>query len=196
MTIADRIKKSIDSMEQGDIEESLTQVCIAIDITVKNLYELDRSSGQKYKEFISEYMWLISYMGIPTLMASTIRVPLKHKDVKSDSNGCCGIEDVIFHIIRCKLIHSTGPGSSIIWGENPICSMKGEGLVLSKNLVWGLIGSVVFCPINKNESIDESYWISVDDFKFFIQEVWGRIDLAVRVIKLNNKILDISVPHL
>lgn len=187
VTVGDRIKEAIDDINQEKLELALSHVCIAIDITARKLSGAEKSKKTDYKKFLLEYMWLITYMGIPGLMAPGISFNFKHKDIKSDAEGRCGIEDVIYHVIRCGLIHSTGADSKIVWSHD-INISDGKNLVLPDNLIWGLIGAVVFCPANKDELIPEIYWISIDGFKFFIQEIWGRVDLAQRVIKLNFKI--------
>ncbi|MCA9371553.1 hypothetical protein KC726_01510 [Candidatus Woesebacteria bacterium] len=185
LTIGDRIKKAIDEMEKGQIEHALTEVCIAIDITAQKISGKSRSSKSDYKKFVSNYMWLISYMGLPGIMAGTIRIKFDHKDVKPDATGYCGVEDIVYHIIRCGLIHATGLDERIIWSDNTIIGSDEKGnLTLCNKFIWGLVGAVIFCPENKNEKIDENYWIKIDDYKFFIQELWGRVDLAQRIIKL------------
>ena len=176
-------------MNKGQIEHALTPTCIALDLTAKKVAGKDRSAKSDYKNFVSSYMWLITYMGLPNVMANAVKVTFSHPDIKNDTSGCCGIEDIVYHVMRCGLLHSTGLDSKIQWSEDVILGTDASGnLTISNKFIWGLIGSIVFCPENKSESIDETYWISIDNFKFFIQEVWGRVDLAKRVITMNNGI--------
>ncbi|MFA6259795.1 MAG: hypothetical protein WCX29_04295 [Candidatus Peribacteraceae bacterium] len=183
ITIGDRIKEAIDYMEKGHLEHALTPTCIAIDLTSKKTTGNPRSSKSDYKKFVAEYMWLISYMGLPGIMAQTIRVKFSHPDILNDTTGHCGVEDVVYHVIRCGLVHSTGIDGRIVWSDSISIGSDDEGnLILNKKFIWGLIGSVIFCPINIDENIDGNYWIRIDDFKFFIQELWGRTDLAQRII--------------
>ena len=101
--------------------------------------------------------------------------------------GLAGIEDVVYHVMRCGLLHSTGAESKIIWSERIIFGSDELGnLILPQNFIWGLIGVVIFCPANKDEKISENYWIKISDFKFFIQELWGRVDLANRIVSINS----------
>lgn len=189
ITIGDRIKEAIDYMNKGQIEHALTPTCIALDLTAKKVANKNISAKSDYKNFVSSYMWLITYMGLPSVMANSVKVKFLHPDIKSDAGGCCGIEDVVYHTIRCGLIHSTGLDSKIQWSEEVILGTDVSGnLTISNKFIWGLIGAIVFCPENHDESIDETYWISIDNFKFFIQEVWGRVDLAKRVISMNTGI--------
>ncbi len=60
-------------------------VCIALDITSQRHFSKNRSSRSKYKRFLQENLWLISYMGFPGLMASSIRIPFSHPEAKPDS---------------------------------------------------------------------------------------------------------------
>jgi len=187
LTIGDRIKKAIDEMGKGQIEHALTETCIAIDLTAQKISGKSRSSRTDYKKFIADYMWLISYMGLPGIIAGAIRIKFKHPDIKPDATGHCGVEDVVYHVIRCGLIHSTGLDEKIKWSDSTIIGSDEDGnLTLCNKFIWGLIGAIIFCPANNNENIDESYWIRIDDFKFFIQQLWGRVDLAKRIINLRT----------
>lgn len=62
ITIGDRVKEAIDYMNKGQIEHALTPTCIALDLTAQKVAGKDRSNHQDYKKFISDYMWLITYM--------------------------------------------------------------------------------------------------------------------------------------
>lgn len=130
-------------------------------------------------------MWLITFIGFPGLMSSEVRVPFSHPDVLANSVGTVGIEDIVYHVIRCGSVHTDGSESKINWNKNislAIDNISGN-LVLHENLVWGLLAAVIFSPANKNEAIPDSYWISIWGFKNFVSEYWGRIDLAKRIAK-------------
>ena len=186
LTIGDHIKEAIDYMDKGKLENALLSTCIAIDLTAQKITG-KQSSRTDYKKFISDYMWLITYIGLPGIMAGGIKIPFKHHDIKPDVDGYCGIEDIVYHVIRCSLVHSTGLDSKIVWCENTIIGNDRNGnLEISNKFIWGLIGAIIFCPKNKEEKIPETYWIRINDFKWFIQELWGRIDLIKRIITINS----------
>ena len=186
ITIGDRVREAIDYMSKGQIEYALTPACIALDLTAKKITGRTKSLKSDYKKFVSDFTWLISYMGLPGLVAKSIEVPFEHPDIEKNNDGFCRIEDIIYHAIRCELVHSTGPDTKIKWSDRIAIESDGPGsLTLSNKFPWGIIGAIVFCPANHNENIEETYWISMDGFKFFIQEVWGREDLALRVLKMN-----------
>lgn len=56
-------------------------------------------------------------------------------------------------------------------------------LFVPSTLLSSFLALVVVHPVNKNEEIGDKYWVSIADFKMFISELWGRIDLAERVRK-------------
>lgn len=172
-------------MDKREIVLALTPACIALDVTAQRYAGAKRSSRGSYKKFIHDYLWLITYVGFPGLMATTVRVPFTHPDVKPDAAGTVGVEDIIYHVIRCSLIHSDEKAAKIIWNKALALGLDPSGnLVLSENLVWGLLSAVVLAPVNKAETVPDTYWLSVGDFKMFISELWGRIDIAKRVVKL------------
>ena len=186
ISIGDRIKEAFDHMGRGDYLLALTPICIAIDITSQKHFGTARSSRNTYKKFVKEYLWLISYVGLPGLMATTIRIPFSHGEAKTDASGNIGIEDVIYHVVRCSLIHADEKSAKVIWNKAISLGIDEQSgsLILNQQLIWGLIASVVFCPINKNESLPPDYWLQIADFKMFVSELWGRVDIAKRVIKL------------
>ncbi len=184
ISVGQRIQEAIDHMDRGDYALALTPACIALDITSQRHFGAKRSGRTIYKRFIQEHLWLITYVGLPGLMATTIRIPFSHPEVKADAAGNIGIEDVIYHVIRCSLVHSDDKSAKVTWNNAISLGMDGSGnLVLNPQLIWGLVAAVVFSPTNKGESIPEQYWLHVADFKMFISELWGRIDIAKRVVK-------------
>lgn len=187
VSVGQRVQESIDHMTQGKIALALTPACIALDITSQRHAGAKRSGRALFKRFVQEYLWLITYVGFPGLMASTVRVPFSHTDVKPDAAGTVGIEDIIYHVIRCSLIHADERSSKVVWNKAIALGLDQKGnLVLNQGLVWGLLSAVVFAPVNKSESIPEPYWLQVGQFTMFISELWGRVDLAKRIVKFHT----------
>jgi len=189
ISVGDRVKEAIDHMSQGRIPQALTPACIALDITSQRHAGAKRSGRALFKRFVQEYLWIITYVGFPGLMASTVRVPFVHPDVKPDAAGTVGIEDIIYHVVRCSLIHSDEKAAKIVWNKAIALGLDQQGnLVLNQGLVWGLVSAVVFSPVNKGESVPEGYWLKVGQFTMFISELWGRVDLARRFVKFHTGI--------
>ena len=178
-----RVQEAIDHMAKGELELALTAICIAVDITSQRHKGTTRSSRSAYKAFIREYLWLITYMGFPGLMATTVRVPFNHPEAKPDAAGNIGIDDIVYHVVRCALIHSDEGARRVKWNSAISLGNDDQGnLILSDKLIWGLAGAVVFAPVNKAETLPDTYWLTIADFKMFVSEMWGREDVAKRVI--------------
>jgi hypothetical protein len=185
VTIGDRIQEAIDYMDKGKIELALTPTCIALDITAQEYYLKNKSSGKNYKNFIQEYLWLITYMGLPGVLSNSLKIPFKHSDVKLDQDGFCSLEEIIYHVIRCGLIHGNGIDPKIEWNKIITLGLTQNGnLLLSDKLIWGLIGSIVFSEVNSNQKTGDFCWISIADFKFFINDIWGRIHIPKKIVKM------------
>lgn len=189
LSVGQRIQEAIDHMDRGDYLLALTPACIALDITSQRYFQKTSGSRSTYKEFIKEHLWLITFMGIPGLMSSAIRVPFSHPNVQADAAGNIGIEDVIYHVVRCSLVHSDEKSVKVVWNNVIHFGIDSSGnLILNPQLIWGLIGAVVFSPVNKEESIPDRYWLIAGTFKMFISELWGRIDIAKRAVKYMTEI--------
>lgn len=185
VSVGRRVQEAIDHMGKGEIALALTPACIALDVTSQRYVGASHSSRAHFKQFVQDHLWLITYMGFPGLMASTVRVPFTHPDLKPDASGTVGLEDIIYHVIRCSLVHSDEKAAKIVWNKVIALGQDQSGnLVLSESLVWGLLGAVIFSPVNKAETVPDTYWFSIADFKMFVSELWGRLDLAKRVVKI------------
>jgi len=193
ISVGQRIQEAIDHMDRGHYMLALTPVCIALDITSQRHFGVDRSSGSNYKNFIQEYLWLLTFMGVPGLMCTTIRIPFSHPEVRADAAGCIGIEDVIYHLVRCSLVHSDERSAKVSWNQMISLGIDNSSgnLILNPKLIWGLIGIVVFSPVNRGETIPDQYWLIAGGFRMFISELWGRIDIAKRIVK---NVTNVSIP--
>jgi hypothetical protein len=179
-------------MNKGEIGLALTAACIALDVTSQRHASVSRSSKKIYKQFVKDNLWLITYIGFPGLMASTVRVPFVHPDIKPDASGTVGLEEIIYHVIRCSLVHSDEKAAKIVWNKAIALGLDQNGnLVLSESLLWGLLGAVILSPVNNKEALPTQYWFSIADFKMFVSELWGRIDIAKRVVKYYT---DVEIP--
>jgi len=187
VTVGQRVKEAIDYMGQEmpqAVTSALTPACIALDVTSQRHAGASRSARKHFKKFVQDYLWLITYVGFPGLMSSTVRVPFAHPDVKPDAAGTVGLEDIVYHVIRCSLIHSDERAAKVVWNREIGLGLDSNGdLVLNNQLVWGLVSAVVVAPENRNETIPNDYWLQIGPFRNFVSELWGREDLAKRIIK-------------
>lgn len=190
ITVGDRIQSMIDHMEKGEIELALSDVCIAIDITAQKYYGEARSSASCYKKFLKENIWMIVATGMGTLIADAIKIPFKQKDIKNDDQGYCTLEEIIYHVMRCGLVHGTGEDSKIVWNNRiPLALDKDGNLNLSPSFIWGFALCVITCPVNREETVRDTCWISTVSFKYLINDLWGKRDSIKKMIKSHFNVI-------
>lgn len=184
VSVGQRVQSMIDHVSKGEVELALSDICIAIDITSQKYYNESASSASCYKRFLKENMWMIVVTGMGSLITESVKLPFTHKDIKSDSEGYCTLEQIIYHVMRCGLIHGTGEESKIIWNSNvPLAIDKDQNLNISPSFIWGLALCVITCPVNINERVGDYCWISMATFKYLINDLWGKRDSVKKMIK-------------
>ena len=184
VSVGQRVQSMIDHMSKGEIELALSDICIAIDITSQKYYNESTSSATCYKRFLKENMWMIVVTGMGSLITETVKLPFTHKDIKSDSEGYCTLEQIIYHVMRCGLIHGTGEDSKIIWNNRiPLALDKDRNLNLSPSFIWGFALCVIACPANRKEKVGDTCWISTASFKYLINDLWGKRESVKKMVK-------------
>ena len=179
VSVGQRVQSMIDHMSKGEIELALSDICIAIDITSQKYYNEPNSSASCYKRFLKENIWMIVVTGMGSLITEAVKLPFTHKDIKSDYEGYCTLEQIIYHVI-----HGTGEESKIVWNTNvPLAIDKDQNLNISPSFIWGLALCVITCPVNLHERVGDYCWISMATFKYLINDLWGKRDSVKNMIK-------------
>lgn len=186
-SVGDRVKEAIDWMSRGDMARALSSVCIALDITSRRHAGTDRSGHAIRQRFVRDYLWLIAHLGFPGGVSSAARHPVREPGMKPVPPGTAGVEEIIDHVIRCGLSRSDGKDSKVAWKKAIALGRDEAGnLVLNEGLFWGLVSAVVFAPVNKGEAVPDQYWLQIGQFRMFISELWGRVDLAKRIVRFHT----------
>lgn len=194
ITIGQRVQSMIDHMEKGEIELGLSDICIAIDITSQKYYQ-EKSSASCYKRFLKDNMWMILVTGMSTVLEG-VKIPFSHPDVRSDADGYCTLDQIVYHIMRCGLIHSTGENSKIIWnGRTSLAVDKDGNINISPSFIWGLALTVITCPVNANEHVGDLCWISTASFKYLINDLWGKRSSVEKMIESTYAVRFIADPE-
>ncbi len=125
-------------------DEGLCLVCSAIDASAaKNYPQL--SVGDRYKQFISQHFRTISKFGFPGIEASKIRIKLncQIESLRPDKDGYVDITQIIYHTIRCGLVHSCAIDNSIIFSDQTIIgNYEPNKFTIPRSLIWGLIAAM------------------------------------------------------
>jgi hypothetical protein len=187
ISVGEKIREAIDWMGRGNMAQALGAVSIAVDMTSRRHAGSERSGHAIRRRFVHDYLWLIARLGFPAWPPAAARNPVTPGEAKSGGAAAADVEEIVDHVIRCGLSRSDGRASKIAWRRAIAVGRDEEGnLVLNEGLFWGLVSAVVFAPVNRLESIPDEYWLQVGPFRMFISELWGREDLARRMIRFHR----------
>jgi hypothetical protein len=176
------VQDAIELTNQGSFERAYFSASGAVAATVSKITGTEGVSEIGILRFIKENFPLISFMGMPRAMPIPLSLPFQIKKVMPQFNVHFGPEEitamVVTETLKLGMLPDTfGAGSG---GEFEV---RDGRLWLPSGLVCGLLGSVIFNPVNAGETIAEECWISISDFKMFVSELFGRQDLAARIMK-------------
>lgn len=181
-TVGEYVQEAADFMNSGSFQRAVAPTALAIEATLGKSLEKTSLSEDDFKRFIKQNWALMTFMGMPRALPLPMNVPFGLKRIFSTFNVHHGAEEIILLVIRESLKFGRMP-AEFAFNSSGSFEMKGNKLLLPRGLVNGLLGSVIFHPTNRDEIIGEKYWMNISDFKMFISELWGRADLAERIMK-------------
>jgi hypothetical protein len=173
-TVGQLVQEAIDYMNSGLAQNAIVPTAEAIDQTTK-----DSGGGDK---FVKENWDLIVFMGLPRTLPLPMSFPFGLKKILPQFNVHHGAEEIVTFLIRETLKNGKMP-SEFLFAPNSEFELKDNKLLIPESLILGLLGNVILHPDNKAEEIGDKYWMNISDFKMFISELWGRRDLAERIMK-------------
>lgn len=181
-TVSELVRETIDFIDRGFYEQAFVEALQAIIETAKKAYKKEDLSDDDQRQFVRENWALISFMGMPGAAPLSMNIRAEFKRIIPAFNAHHGVEELITYVAGQTLLHNKLPGAISFNIQNTF-EVKNRQILLPTAIIFGLIGSVIFHPVNKDETISDKYWFSVSDFKMFISEFWGRRDLAERIMK-------------
>ena len=176
MSVGRCIERAIDSYKRGDFEDAFIQASIAVASTSEKEYPKERFDNVKYKNFIRENIALITKVVGNVILRKGISLKYSHPKLKKSQDGTYTIEEILYHIVRCCLIHEGGlPPNLSITDEN---CFKAEGdkspLVLPATLVFGMVVAVAVSPENAVETISPNYRIHIEGQDRSLSDLLGK----------------------
>ncbi|MCW5203685.1 hypothetical protein VU12_12190, partial [Desulfobulbus sp. US4] len=106
MSIGSFVSASLDLKKDGQYDAALALACSAVDATSAKCYPNERLNNKRYKAFLKENMRIVTSFGMPGINAGGIRIKcLNIPEIKTDQNGMATLEAILYHVVRCGLIH-------------------------------------------------------------------------------------------
>jgi hypothetical protein len=176
------VQQTIDLMNSGSHDLAILPTAAAINASTAKVIENASVGELSIERFIRESWPLITFMGLPNALPIPMSIPFAFKRIMPTFNSLHGAEEIISLLVNRTLQLGRVP-PEFAFDSTEQFEIRGERLYLPTDLIWGLIGGVVFHPVNAGEEIDEKYWISVSEFRMFVSELFGRKDLAERIMR-------------
>jgi len=174
MAISNFVAASLDCLQSGRYDVALALACSAVDATTAKTENKSWSNNKRYKSFLKKNMPIITTFGFPGIMAGGIEIKcINVPDLKTDSDGMVGIEDIIYHVIRCGLLHQCEIDKHIEFTEETQLGNYEKKFKVPLALVFVLLMSVVLNEVNKKESMDKMYSVPFGDSQKDINSLWG-----------------------
>lgn len=119
---------------KGHYETSLSLVCCAVDACAKNIYP-KHQNATRIKLWIDSHIRTISQKGLPVSFGHGCKFEFGSiPNLRKDEHGYSGMEDVIYSLIRCALIHECTLSESIILGNEEVFSWSNNIITLPPKL--------------------------------------------------------------
>jgi len=175
MEIGNFISNAIKNYKDGQYNVALSLTCSAIDATAKKTYP-SLNNNRRIKKFISDNMRIVSFFGLPGISCGGLRINCDSMpEIKKDDQNRVGLEDIIYHAIRCNIIHECKPDPRIEFiAHTSIGGEKNGKFFLPAQILNGLIFCVLLQKSNINERVNFEMEIKLPNKIYDINELWGK----------------------
>ena len=182
MSVSKRIEDAIDKMVAGDTESALIPVSIAVDATASQVYPTKRNN-QAYKDWLHDNLALITKVGMGNVSMENIKLKYNHDDLHPDDEGFCSVGQILYHVVRCGLLHKAELPNTLKFSSEGTIKIEGDTLTLGSSLLNGLIVAVVVCPVNAQEKTQNNYGITIFEKTIPLNELWGKKEVVTNLFE-------------
>ena len=187
--IGRRIEKAMFEAVYGNPEEGLLHACIAVDATAGRIYP-DKNNTDRNKTFLRDNIQLIFFVATALQIRAreNISLAMNHPDLKTATDQAAPLEDIIYHVIRCSLIHEGALPENVKLaprdkpGWTIALPHDGKPNILPWQIVLGLVLAVVGAPVNALERTTNEY--TIDRIK--LNDFWGEKDRILKILTRPN----------
>jgi hypothetical protein len=173
MSIAKRISEAIDRLVARDAEGALIPISIAVDATAQMVYPMEKNNVA-YKTWLHNNLWLITKVGFGNVSINNFHFRFDHPDVTPDKDGYVSIDQILYHLVRCGLLHQAKLPSNIQFNYEGEIKLGDNEIVFDSSIIYGMIAAVVVSPFNSGETIPIQYGLTVFGQTKSFNELWGR----------------------
>lgn len=144
MSIQSFIESAKILYHDGHYDAALCLTCIAVDASSAKAYP-NKKTSERYKLFLKEHFRTITDIGFPGISANGIRIKVNAdvSNLKKDVDGYVDMEQIIYHVLRCGLVHDCSIESSITFSDRTVIGdWNTDKFYIPKAIIWGLMAAV------------------------------------------------------
>lgn len=180
--VGDLVKEAADLNEEGRSSEAFRKACEALKETVSKASGNGDPRLPELRGAIEEHWELIRFLSFPGIDSQYVELPIVIREISLNPRRRYTSKEIVIHLVSNTLRNGALP-DGFGFSRDPRFVKEGETLLVPVTLVSGLLTFAVVHPVNEGEEVPEKYWLAISDFRMFISELWGRMDLAQRIRK-------------
>ena len=169
----------------GDAESALLSSCILVGATSRLEYPDERHDSVRYKKFLRAYVWIIGLVAFH-VVAKGYKLQCLHPELKPLPDGTVLLEDVLYKVIRCGLIHEANIHPHVELSETTILGYANGKYIFSERLPRALLVAAMISPSNSREQLQGEYTIQVGHRSFSAQSLWGKRNAIMDMLIKNE----------
>lgn len=194
-TIGELVEETIYLAERSLYEQAFVTACDALQRTAQIVYQDETLPEPVFQRFIRDNWRLISFMGTPEIDEIPPDFPFRLRRALPSFNVADISQEIVIFSVRQTLATKRIP-LEIGFHKSGKMAVATDKLLFPQNVVFGLLGSVVFHSANKNEKVSDKHWMNIGSFQMFISELWGRQDLAQRILDFYTEQKKQNLPNM
>jgi hypothetical protein len=173
MALSNFVYNGIQLFQEGSQDVAVSLICSALDATAKKRCP-KKNNNERNKQFMRDSMYIITKFGMPGIFATGIQIKcVDVLGIKTDKDGYVGIEDIIYHVIRCALVHECDVAELIVFTDHVGLGDFNRTFEIPKSIFVGLAMSTILAPENADERCTKSIVINTASGTYEVNDIWG-----------------------
>ena len=179
MSIGTFVSSSLELLNEGKYDVALSLACSAVDATSAKCFPTEKFNNARYKSFLTKNMRIVTTYGMPGVIAGGIRIKcINIPELKTDADSMAGLEDILYHVIRCGLIHQCEIEERIEFTERTQLGDFEGKFKIPFAIVFGLIMAVILSKENSSEIMPNDKEISINGKNVNVNSLWGKGEIS------------------
>ena len=172
------VQSALRHMMDSEYTHALAALRPALDMTAQAYYGARRMSRTNSVRFLDEHSEIIAKVGLNDQSIGSMAIYFPPMDIIRRKQHSFG--EIVGYIL-----HGHRRRRPLIWMRYAGLTINGDEQVCTDPmLLSGIIVSIVVCPVNGHERIEDRYWLPSAALQDPINDLWGKSD------QIRQRVLD------